>query len=696
MEPTNVVGASVSGSFFATLGASPIIGRGFTPDENRAGGPNAVVLSHRLWQSRFGGDPAVVGGSITLNGVARAVVGIMPPSFRYPSDAEFWIPAASRRDSEFRSIHTYLVLGRLRAGVTPAQAGAEVRTIARRLEEQFTENTRRTVRLEPMQSAVVGNVKPQLAVLAGAVALVLLIGCTNVASVFLARAASRERDAAVRTALGAARGRLVRQLLTESVLLSLIGGALGLVVARWGVQALVAYAPAQLARPGDIGLALPVLLFLLVVSLTAGIAFGALPAWQFARGDALGAVRGITRDGSRGRGHVRTRRALVTAEVALAMVLTASAGLLIKSFVRLQGVAPGFDATNLLMIPLAIPEHRYPDAAKRLAFYDDLRQRIAALPGVRSASVSLEHPLGEGWSSGFSIEGRADPLPGEGPHARVRPVSPGYFQTVGVPLRAGREIAVSDRVGTPGVVVVNEAFVRRYFPGENPLGKVIRRPSWWPDMPTTYEIVGVVANERHLGLQTEPDPATYFAFAQFALAQTVLVRTANDPLGLVGPIRDAVWSIDRDIPVENARPMAAVLEQQLATARFNTGLLTLFALVALALAALGVYGVLSYSVTQRTNEIGLRMALGAPRAAVLRLVVGEGVTLALVGVVGGLVVSVGVTRVLSRLLFEVSTLDASVFGAVAMLLTGVAALAAFVPARRASRVDPLRALRGDA
>jgi putative ABC transport system permease protein len=695
LEPTNVVGAAVSASFFATLGSAPIIGRGFTPDEDRAGGANAIVLSHRMWQSRFGSDPGMLGRSITLNGIARAVVGIMPPSFQYPSDAEFWIPAAPRRDAEFRSIHTYLMLGRLKAGVTPEQASAEVRTIARRLEEQYRENFKRTARLEPMRSAVVGNVKPQLAVLAGAVALVLLIGCTNVASVFLARAASREREAAVRTALGAGRARLVRQLLTESVLLSLVGGMLGLVVARWGVQALVAYAPAQLARSGEIGLALPVLVFLLVVSVTAGIAFGALPAWQFARGDALGAVRGITRDGSRGKGHVRTRRALVMAEVALAMVLTASAGLLIKSFVRLQSVAPGFDASNLLVIPLAVPEHRYPDAAKRLAFYDDLRERIAALPGVRSVSVSLEHPLGEGWSSGFSIEGRPEPLPGEGPQARVRPVSPGYFQTVGVPLRAGREIAESDRVGTPGVVVVNQAFVRKYFPGEDPLGKVIRRPSWWPDMPTTYEIVGVVANERHLGLQVEPDPATYFAFAQFALAQTILVRTANDPLAAVGPVREAVWSIDRDVPVENARSMDVVLQQQLATARFNTGLLTLFAFVALALAALGVYGVLSYSVTQRTGEIGIRMALGAPRTRVIRLVVGEGVTLALIGVVGGLTASVAVTRLLSRMLFEVNTLDTSVFASVAALLTLVAALAAFVPARRASRVDPLAALRGE-
>jgi putative ABC transport system permease protein len=587
-----------------------------------------------------------------------------------------------------------------------AAAESEVRAIARRLEEAYPkENAKRGARLEPMRDAVVGGVRPQLLVLAGAVGLVLLIGCTNVASLFLARAASREREAAVRTALGAGRGRLVRQLLTESVLLSLAGGALGLAVAWWGVRVLLGAVPQEIPRAAEVGIDGAVLLFLLVVSVAAGVAFGALPAWQFARGEALAALRGLTRDATRGVRQARTRRTLVMVEVALAVVLVVTAGLLVKSFARLQRVEPGFDAARLVMVPLALPQQRYSDAPKRLAFFDALRERVTALPGVEHVAISLEHPLGEGWAAGFTIEGRPEPQPGEGPEGRVRPVTPGYFATVGVPLLAGRDIAESDRVGAPGVVVVNQAFARKYFPGENPLGARLRRPAWWPGMPTTYEIVGVAADERFLGLATPPDPATYFAFAQFSLAQVVLVKLrageagaagdVNDavPASFVTAFRNAVWSLDKDLPVERVEPMREVLHAQLAAARFNAGLLTLFALVALALAALGVYGVLSYTVAQRSAEIGIRMALGAPRRRVLGLVVGEGVAVALVGVSGGLIASAVVTRLLSRLLFDVSTTDGTVFAGVALLLTVVAVAASFVPARRASRVDPLTAMR---
>jgi putative ABC transport system permease protein len=696
VEPRNISGAAVTANFFPALGVSPILGRGIAAEEDRKGGAPVVVLGHGLWQTRFGGNAQIIGQSITLNGVPTTVIGIMPPGFQYPRDAEFWIPAAPQRGSEFRGVHSFYILGRLKRDVTLAQGDAEARTVTKRLEQEYPgENAKRSARLEPMHDAVTQNIKPQLAVLAGAVALVLLIGCTNIASLFLARAASREREAAVRTALGAARGQLVRQLLTESILLSVVGGALGLLVARWGLQVLLAYAPAQLPRVSEIGIDASVLVFLLAVSVAAGIAFGALPAFQFSRGEALAALRSATRDGSRGVQHSRLRRSLVMAEVALAVVLVVSAGLLIKSFVRLNQVEPGFDPKNLLMVPLAIPEQRYQDAAKRLAFYDDLRERIAGLPGVTSVSVSLEHPLSEGWTSSFTIDGRPAPEQGHEPEARVRPITPGYFKTTGVQMIAGRDIAESDRVGAPGVVVINQAFARKYFPGENPIGHRLLRGSWWPGMPSSFEIVGVAADERFLGLQRPADEATYFSFAQFSLAQVVLVRAATDPTALTASIRKAIWSIDKDLPVEGVQPMSAVLHDLLGAARFNTGLLTLFALVALALAALGVYGVLSYTVAQRTSEIGIRMALGAPRQRVLRLVVGEGVVLALVGVSAGLVASAGVTRMLSRLLFEVSTTDGAVFVGVAALLTLVAGIASFVPARRASRVDPLVALRGE-
>jgi putative ABC transport system permease protein len=464
------------------------------------------------------------------------------------------------------------------------------------------------------------------------------------------------------------------------------------------VRALLAAVPQQLPRTAEVGIDGVVLLFLLVVSVAAGIAFGALPAWQFARGEALAALRGLTRDATRGVRQARTRRTLVVAEVALAVVLVVTAGLLVKSFARLQRVEPGFDPDRLVMVPLALPQQRYPDAAKRLTFYDALRERVRALPGVERVAVSLQHPLGEGWSAGFTIDGRPEALPGEGPEARVRPVTPGYFATVGVPLVAGRDVAESDRVGTPGVVVVNQAFARKYFPGENPLGARLRRPAWWSGMPETFEIIGVVADERFLGLATPPAPATYFAFAQFSLAQVVLVKLREGvsegvPSSFAAAFRNAVWSLDRDLPVDRVEPMHEALRAQLAAARFNAGLLTLFALVALSLAALGVYGVLSYTVAQRSGEIGIRMALGAPRRRVLGLVVGEGVGVALVGVAFGLAVSAVVTRLLSRLLFDVSATDATVFGGVALLLTVVAVAASFVPARRASRVDPLTAMR---
>jgi putative ABC transport system permease protein len=389
------------------------------------------------------------------------------------------------------------------------------------------------------------------------------------------------------------------------------------------------------------------------------------------------------------------RQALVVSEVALAVVLVIGAGLLIKSFARLQQVDVGFDPTNVLAVQVELPESRYGDATKRLQFFERLQAQVAALPGVRQVSVALEHPLSPGWTSSFTIAEHERPREGEEPESRIRPVTAGYFRTVGLPLRRGRDLSERDVVGAPGVVVINEAFARVHFPNEDPIGKHIERSAWWPGMPDRFEIVGVVADEKFLGLQAGADPATYFHLPQFALAQYLVIRATGDPLALVPVVREQVWSIDRSLPVENVTTMDAAIDEQLAGARFNATLIGIFAAVALALAALGVYGVLSYTVTQRTNEIGIRMALGAQRGSVARLVVGHGMALTAAGIGLGLVASVWLTRSISRLLFDVSRLDPAVFAVVALLLGAVAFAAAYLPARRASRVDPMVALRGE-
>ncbi len=696
LEPARLSSAVVSANFFSTLGVAPLLGRGFLAEEDTPGGPKVAVLAHELWQSRFGGDPRILGTSITLDGQPHTIVGVMPRGFAFPRTAQLFTPITQQPRIGNRGVHGFTVIGRIAAGVPFARAEAEAKAIAARLEAEHPEsNAKRGARLEPMREAVVHNARPGILVLAGAVGLVLIIGCTNVAGLFLARAASREREAAVRTALGAARGRLVRQLLTESVLLSLIGGALGIVVALYGVRALVASAPSTLPRTGAIAIDGIVLTYLLLVSVAVGVAFGALPAWQFSRGESLAALRDGGRGATSGKRRLRLRRVLVASELALAVVLVVGAGLLVKSFARLQQVDVRFDPTHLLLVPIELPESRYGDAQLRGRFYESLRERTEALPGVRGAAIAQEHPLGEGWTSSFTIVGHEPPKPGEEPESRIRPISAGYFHLMGVPLRAGREFAAQDRQGSPGVVVINEAFAAQHFPNENPIGKHIHRSSWWPGMPDDFEVIGVAANERFRGLENEADPATYFSLPQFQMAQYLLLRTQGDPLALLPAVRREIWALDRSLPVEGANAMTTVLDEQLAGARFNTGLLTLFAVVALFLAALGVYGVLSYSVTQRTSEIGLRMALGAPRASVVRLVVQDGLSLATIGIAVGVGGALVATRLLTKLLFGVSPLDPQVFAVVMLLLGTVATLAAYLPARRASRVDPMVAMRSD-
>jgi len=699
-EPGIVSGSPVTANLFPMLGVSPLLGRSFSAEEDRPGAPAVVIVSNEFWQQRLGTNPNVIGSSISLNGTPATIVGVMPAGVTFPGATAVWYPAGEPNDPRARGQHSFTILGRLAPGVTMGTAGREVAGIAKQLEaENPADNGKRAARVQSMTEAIVGDVRPQLFVLLGAVALVLLIVCVNVANLFLARATARTREVAVRTALGAGSRRLARQFLTESFVITAIGSALALVVAYWGSRLLVSTAPTSIPRASEIGIDGNVLLFLLGLAVVTALIFGVVPALQMSRGMPIASLREGGR-GARGGLALRgLRQALVVSEVALAVVLVVGASLLVKSFWKMERVDPGFVPDRMLVVQIQLPQSRYggyADGDRVRAFYADLYRRIASRPEVQSVTVAMQHPLAPGWTSSFTIDGREPPPSGQEPESSIRPVMPGYFRAVGAKLLRGREIQESDGVGQPGVVVINEAFARLHFPNDDPIGRRILRGSWWKGMPSSYEIVGIVADERFNGPRAPADPATYFSLAQFTFNDNwLLVRTKADAKAFVPTLRRIVWSMDRDLPLENVQTMNELLGDSVADSRFNTALLSLFAVVALLLAAIGIYGVLAYTVAQRTSEIGIRMALGAQRSSVLRLVVGNGVTLALIGVAIGAAVALVATRSLERLVFGVSTTDPGVFAFVALALTAVAATAAAIPAIRASRVDPIEALRSE-
>ena len=695
-EPATMRIGFVTSDVLPLLDAAPIVGRSLLPADEQPGAPAVAVMSSSLWRGRFGGDASVVGRAISLDGNPVTVVGVVPGASELLGPTELWRPIVPDAMDRARGAHRYTVLGRLAPNVTREGAEAEVRTIARRLEQQYpADNAKRSARLRSLQDSIVGDARPALLVLLGAVVLVLLIGCANLANLFLVRAAARERETAVRTALGAGFAQLVRHLLAESLLLSVLGGAAGLLVAWGGTKALLALAPRTIPRADQVGLDGRVLLFLLTISLLTGFAFALLPAMQLRRANvSLGSLRDGARGATTGRSRRRWRTGLVVSEVALATVLVIGASLLVKSFWQLRATDPGFDPSGLVVARVELPRTRYGSTDAVLQFYAQLRREVDAMPGVQSSSIAYEHPLGEGWTSSYTIEGRTPPPPGQEPEARVRPVQPGYFRTAGIRLLRGRDVTEQDRAGTPGVVVVNESFVKRHFPGEEPLGKRILRGAWWPNMPSAFEIVGVVADERFMGLASSGAPATYFPHAQFPMNEMwLLVRSSGDPLALVPALRARVWQLDPALPMDDVQAMPELLGRSVAEPRFNSGLLSAFAGAALLLAAIGIYGVLSYTVTQRTGEIGVRMALGASRGNVLRLVVAQGLGVALVGIAIGTVGALGLARALASLLYGMNGRDPLIFGGSALLLTGVAVLAACVPAVRASRIEPVEALR---
>jgi predicted permease len=701
-EPDRLRGAIVTADVFPLLGVNPAIGRTFTRDEDKQGGPNVIVLSHQLWQRRFGADLKIVGQEIKLSSGSFTVLGVMPERFQFPvqeNKAEFWMPLMSSVEQatlESRGSVWLQVVARLKPGVSIQQAQAESNTIARRLSAQYPEtNTEVGYALKSLHENLVGDVRPALFVMLGAVGFVLLISCANVANLLLARASGRQKEVAIRTALGASRMRVIRQLLTESMLLSLVGGTLGLLLALWGVDLLVAASPADIPRVSEIGLDVRVLIFTAAITLLTGAVFGLAPALQASKTDLTESLKeGGGRGSTEGLRRNRVRSALIVSEVALSLVLLVGAGLMIQSFWRLMNVSPGFDSDKLMTADVVMRRSKYGEGVQRAAAYQDALQRVAAVPGVQAAAAIYPLPLGGSFEAyTFSIEGRPPAAPGQTPAADYRLVSPDYFRTMGIQLLKGRFFTDSDHKDAPHVMIINESFARKHFANEEAVGKRITA-SDGDDTPPR-EIIGVVADVRHAGLDAEAGAEYYVSYLQTPPPSrlTIVARTSGDPASLAGTLRGAIRQSDQEMPVYNLRTMDQLLAQSVARRRFNMTLLGTFALVALVLASIGIYGVMSYSVTQRTHEIGIRLALGAQTSDVLKLIVRQGMLLVSIGVGLGLMIALLVTRVMDSLLYGVSATDPLTFGAITLLLAAVAFLACYLPARRATRVDPMIALR---
>jgi len=699
-EPERVPSARVVQDFFQTLGVTPAAGRWFLPDEFVFGSHRVVVLSQGLWERRFGSDPAVIGRTITLNALPYTVVGVAPASMRLPAPAQLWSPyaydpagQAPGRRSDFLA-----VVGRLKPGVSEARAQSDLDAIGRRLATAFPRTNEGVgVDVISLHDRLVGSIRPALLVFTAAVALVLLIACANVANLLLARATSREREMAVRAALGAGRKRLVRQMLTESLVLSAAGGALGLMLAWWGVRALKAAAPPTLPRVDDIGLDPVALAFTLVAVIVTGLLFGLAPA---IRGSAFALHSTLSAGGRAGIGGGRGERLrgmLVVAQVALALVLLVGSGLLVRTFSRLQQVDLGFDPGHVLTAEIVLPAVKYQGAERQMAFFNSLRERLAATPGVQVVGLTTDVPLAGGMNYlTFNVIGRAELGPGQSaPDAVPTTASPEYFSAMKIPLQAGRSFDATDTPNAPRVAIVNRELVTKHFGGRNPIGERITFNNV-ADTTGWMTIVGVVANTRLEGVSLETYPQVFTPLAQDPVPYLyVVARTAGDPLAFAPVLRRELAALDPAQPISNVSSMEDRAASSVAQFKLNSVIVTLFAIVALVLASVGIFAVISYAVAQRTREIGIRMALGAARTDVLRLIVRDGMMPAVIGVAIGAAGAFGVTRLMRSLLYGVSTTDPVVFGLVATMLVMVAVGACYVPARRASRVDPNVALRND-
>jgi predicted permease len=699
-EPVQVRVGLINAGFLETLGVQPMLGRIISPGEDVQGGPRLAMVSNQFWQNYLSSDPHALGNTIQLGGNSYTVIGVMPASFAPPAEhADIFVSlvvrdprAGAERDLHF--MHTYW---RLKPGVTLAQAQADMAAIDRRLAEQYpAEEKERKSQLVPLHEWLVGDVRSALLVLFGAVGLVLLIACANFASLLMMRAVAGRQELVIRAALGAGRGRLIRKTLTESVLLSVLGGAAGLLFAQLGTRMLLALRPEKLARLTGIHMDTRVLLFVLVVSVLTGIVFGMAPAWIAARADVAEALKESARSTTASTMGHNIRKILVTSELAVALVLLVGAGLLIKGFSRLRSMNPGFNSANVMTMYLQLPKTRYGEIPKQTQFRRELLIRLNSLPGVQAAMVT-DIPLGGNYVGHRVVIDGSPPLAvGGEPKVQTLSVMGDYFRVMQIPLRAGRDFTPLDREGQPLVAIVNEEMVREFLPHENPIGVRIR---WAGDTepPHWMTVVGVVADVKHSGLNQPTDPAVYSPFSQNDEAwrrfMTLAIRARDTSPGLVEEVKRQIWSADSQIPVSDVHTMDELMAVSLAQQRFNMLLLGLFAALALILAAVGIYSAMAYSVSQRTHEIGIRTALGAQRWDVLRLVMKDGAKIALIGIASGIAGALALTRLMASLLFEVKPTDPATFAGVAILLALVALAACYIPARRAMRVDPMVALR---
>ena len=698
-EPEPLQGMYVSASLFELLRVVPARGRIFTADEDRIGGTPVAIISESLWERSFGADQNIVGKPITVSGVSATVIGVMPAGFQFLDPAaELWLPLSQNQfASSARQVRLLSAVGRLGDNAQASVANAELNTIATQWAAQYPDsNSGVGMRVVPLHAQVTSKVRPALLLLLGAVALVLLIACANIVNLTLVRSASRQKEIAVRAALGAGRRRLLRQLLTESITLSLLGGGAGVLLGAWGVQALLALNPISIPHYNEIRVDPLVLIFTLAISMLTGILFGLAPAWQTLKFDLHTALKEGGRTSIADAGQRRLSSLLVIAETAMAMVLLIGAGLLLKSFAHLLDVKPGFVTENVLTLQVGLPNAGYQDPQKRIQFMKQLEQNLAATPGVSSVGFVTRLPLMSALNNittFLTIEGRQVPA-GERPEIDFRRASTGYFQTMGIPLLAGRLVTEQDVTNNTGAVVINEAMAKRYWPGEDPVGKRISTAISNGQQTNWQTIVGVVGSVRHLGLDVEPRPEVYYhTNTNPPFGPVVVLRTTSDPQRLISLARAKVRELDSQVPISNVNTMDQLVAQSVAQRRFGMFLVGIFAALALVLAVVGIYGVVSYSVAQRTQEIGVRMALGASAADVLKLVLKNGMSLALIGVGAGLAGAFGVTRLMVAMLFDVKPTDVATFAIVSVGLILVALLACYVPARRAMKVDPLVALR---
>jgi predicted permease len=696
--------AQTSANFFKIFGVEPTYGRLFVPEDEVAGHAPIAVVGHSLWQRRYSSDPQLVGKSITLDGTSYTVAGIAPPGFQYPDKTELWLPPLrlvpelnTRQDvTTSRGMGYMTAVAMLKKGVSLQQAAGEMETITARLRQQYPDtNNRRFNKVVSLQDHLIGDTNRMLWLLLGAVTFVLLIGCANVANLLLVSAASRHKEMAIRAALGASRLRVMRQLFTESILLALIGGGVGLFLAFWGIDLITRFLPADFPRVDEIRMDWRVLVFTFTSSILTGILFGLVPALQISRPDVQESIRETGRGTSGTKRQSRVRQGLIIAEVALSVVLLAGAGLLFRSFMQLQSVNAGFEPQQVLTARLSPSGANFTTDAAYISFFNNVLSRIQATPGVRDAGMINTLPLTKGPTAAFRVEGRPITTPDKWPGANMRSVSPNYFRAIGTPIVQGRAFTADDKEGAPLRLIVSQALVEKDFPGENPVGRRVTFGSTDESgQPVWYEIVGVAADVRSAELKEEPAPEFFFSALQNPwVAMSLVVRTTGEPASLAGAVRQIVAEVDRTVPVSQVQTMDHIVSQSVSQPRFNLFLVGLFSTLALLLSAAGIYGVTAYTVAQRTHELGVRLALGAQRGDVLRMVMWQGMSVIGIGIIVGLGAAFGLLRLMKSLLFGVSESDPLTLVTITGVLTVVALVACYIPARRATKVDPLEALR---